>query len=81
VQELELLFPELGELHVVDATHDLTERAVDEWLIRADLADPEHRPLPEVVVVGLGDRDVELVADARLDRSQNAALPFNEWFS
>src|SRR5262249_36974139 len=76
VQELHALLAELGELQVVDEPHHLAQAGVDVALLRAHLADPERRPLPELVVLALRDRHVELVLHARLDGTQHAALAF-----
>src|SRR5262249_4590982 len=47
----------------------------DVALLRSDLAHPERRALPEVVILTFRDRDVELVLHPGLDRSEHAALP------
>src|SRR5437867_1537028 len=74
VQELDLLLAELGHLQLLDEMYDLAQTAVDVRLVGADLAHAKGRLLPEIVVVALGDRHVELVLHARLDGTQHAAL-------
>src|SRR6185503_12669082 len=74
VQELDPLLGELRDLELPDEADDLPQAAVDVRFVRTDLADAEERALPEVVVLALGDRDVELVLHARLDGAQHAAL-------
>src|SRR5262249_49893146 len=75
VQELQPFLAELGELQAVDELYHLSEARIDVPLRPPDLAHPEDRALPQVVVVALRDRHVELVLHSRLDRAQHAALP------
>src|SRR6266849_1625608 len=59
----------LREGERVDKLDDLAQSRIDERAVTAHLAYPQLCALPEVVTIGLGDRDVELVANAILDRS------------
>src|SRR5208282_6818204 len=74
VDDLELLFAERGQPHRIDKVHDLAQRPVHEGAIAADLRDAQLGALPHVVAVRLGDRDVELVADATLDCEQHLSF-------
>src|SRR5262245_42158907 len=74
MEELEALLADLGSLELLDEVHALAEAAVDVCLVATDLAHAEQRALPEVVVLALGDRHVELVLHPRLDRAEHAPL-------
>src|ERR1019366_9370088 len=74
VDNFELLFAERDQAQRIDKVHDLAQRPVHERAIAADLRDAQLGALPQVVAVGLGDGDVELVADASLDRAQHLSF-------
>ncbi len=69
VENLQALLAERRERERVDKLDDLAQSRIDESAVTAHLAYPQLCALPEVVTIGLGDRDVELVANAILDRS------------
>src|SRR5208337_3644025 len=74
VDDFELLLAERDQAQRIDEVHELAQRAVHERAIAADLRDAQLGALPQVVAVGLGDGDVELVADASLDRAQHLSF-------
>src|SRR4029077_17834606 len=74
VQNFEKFLTQRSERQRIDKIDDLAQRRIDERAIAADLADTEFGPLPHIVIGRLGDRDVELVAHAILDRAQHVTL-------
>src|SRR5262249_160143 len=74
VEELEPLRAQLGHPELLDELDDVTETAVDVLAIGAHLAHPEDGALPEIVLLALRDRHVELVLHARVDRAEHAPL-------
>src|SRR4029077_16909901 len=76
MQELDALLPELGELQVIDELHHLAETRIHVALLPPPLAPPAQRSLPEVMILALRDRHVELVLHPRLDGAEHAALAF-----
>src|SRR6202521_5814390 len=69
-----MLFAERSERERVDKVHDFAQRAVDERAVAADLADSQLGALPEIVIAGFGDRDVELLPYTSLDRAEHLTL-------
>src|SRR5262245_8746166 len=62
--ELHLLIEKLGELDALDEVEHLVDDRVHEGPFVADDREAQRRPLPEVEVIDLGDRHVELLLRA-----------------
>jgi len=76
MENFDVVFPELSDLHVVDEAHDLTQGTVDVRGIGADLANAEYGALPQVVCITFGDGHVEGVRHPRFDSLDNTAFAF-----
>src|SRR5262245_27881507 len=74
VEELDPLPTQLGHPELLDELDNVTEAAVNVLAIGAHLAHPEDGALPEIVLLALRDRHVELVLHPRLDHAQHAPL-------
>src|SRR5579871_2461274 len=74
MQDFQVFLAQRSQTQRFDKVHHLAQRAVDKGAVAAHLADAQLGALPQIVIVGLGNRDVELVAHAILNRAQHLAL-------
>jgi hypothetical protein len=74
MQKLEFFCANFGKMEVIDKAHDRAQGTVNVCLIRPHLANAEQSFLPQIVFVALGDRHIELIADASFDFPQYCAF-------
>ena len=74
MEELDIGFTDLSQVQTVDETDSRLQSAINVGLIRANLAETELGFLPEIMLITLGNRHVELVTDPVFDFPQDGAL-------
>ena len=74
MEKLDLGFADLSQVQVFDETDSRLQSAINVGLVRANLAETKLGFLPEVLLITLGNRHVELVADPVFDFPQDGAL-------
>jgi hypothetical protein len=74
MKKLDSRFADLSQVQIFDETDSRLQSAINVGLIRANLAETKLGFLPEVVLITLGNRHVELVADPVFDFPQDGAL-------
>jgi len=67
MQKLEFFRADFGEMEIIDEAYDCVQGTVNVCLIYPYLANTEQSFLPQIVFVALGDRHIELIADASFD--------------
>jgi len=74
MEKLDIGFADLCQVHIFDEADSRLQSAINVSLVRANLTDAELCFLPEVVLITLGNRHVELVTDPVFDSPQDGAL-------
>ena len=74
MEKFDIRFADLRQVHIFDEADSRLQSAINVGLVRTDLTNTELRFLPEIVLITLGNRHVELVPDPIFDFPQDGAL-------
>ena len=67
-------FADFRQAKRIDKVDDLAQRCFDDRLARSRDCEAQNRALPQLLIAALRDRDVKLIAHARLYAFQDSAL-------
>jgi hypothetical protein len=76
MQKLGLFCANFSKVEIIDKAHDRVQSTINVCLIYSYLADAKQGFLPQIVFITLGDRYIELVADASFNFPQHGAFVF-----
>ena len=65
---------DLDEAKAFNEVNHAVQRGLDHGLARPSRGKAQDRALPQVLVIALGNRDIEVIGGPRLDALQNSAL-------